>query len=239
MTFSEMLLEAELLYESLNSSEAPGFTQEEWGRLFTIGQRKVVLNILKEGINKNTFNQMALGALVQKDSFFAVDMEYDAHFKNTNGTFAKRLKSTSAFEAKYFWILDEYVTTATGTNIPINRITYDFYRLNLKNPFKKPDEDEGYWLLQYNVGLPTASTDVTQVIITDGTALVGYYIIGVFHPDNYPIVSGIVYPTTSGTQASCLNPSIHYRIVEEAVTLARMSVVDQAGYQLAVTEFNK
>jgi hypothetical protein len=89
------------------------------------------------------------------------------------------------------------------------------------------------------VGLPTASTDVTQVIITDGTALVGYYIIGVFHPDNYPIVSGIVYPTTSGTQASCLNPSIHYRIVEEAVTLARMSVVDQAGYQLAVTEFNK
>jgi hypothetical protein len=32
---------------------------------------------------------------------------------------------------------------------------------------------------------------------------------------------------------------VHYRIVEEAVTLARMSVVDQAGYQLAVTEFNK
>ncbi len=225
MTFNEMLTEAELLYESIDSSNAPGFTPEEWGKLFTIAQRKVVLKILDEGINKNTFNQLAIEPIV-KSAVYVPDA-HSTHFVNSDGTFAQSL--STGIRPAFFWILDEYCKSDSALNISLKRITYDFYRTNLKNPFRVPNVDEGFWILQY---------DGDQVFITDGSVLSGYQVVGVDHPDNYPIVSGVVYPT-GGTHASMLNPSVHPQIVEEAVMLARMSVIDQAGYQLAAAEFEK
>ena len=236
MTFEEMHSEAELLYESINSSAAPGFTAAEWAQLFTIGQRRVVLKILNEGVNRNTFAQLAIEKLIQADIYD--DFTNDAYFKNTDGTSAQRLDpSTKPFESKFFWILDEYVSTATDTNIPLKHITYDFYRINLDNPFRTPSEVEGYWVLQNNTD-PLLSESSYPVFITDGTDITEYYVIGVYHPDNYPIESGTTYPSI-GTQASILGEGVHYRIVEEAVTLARMSVTDPQGYQLTLSEFAK
>ena len=227
MTFLEMQSEAELLYESIDSSDAPGFTAVEWGEFFTMAQRKVVLKILREGINKDAFNMLAIEKLVKSDSYTSfVD---STHFRNTNGTMAKTLNIVAPgkpFNTKFFWVLDEYVNTATVSNIEVVRITYDFYRSNLENPFRVPDIDEGFWMVHYN-NLP--------VFITDGSALTGYYVVAVEHPDNYPIASGVAY----AGNASWLNISVHPRIVEEAVTLARMSVVDAQGYQLALAEFAK
>lgn len=223
MTFSEMRTEAELLYESINSSDAPGFTSDEWGQLLTVGQRRVVLRILEEGITKDAFNQLAIEHLIKSDTYSAFTT--NAHFKNTDGTSARSLNITlpggKVFDSKFFWILDEYVSTASATNIPVIRITYDFYRINKDNPFRKPEASYGYWILQYN-NIP--------VFITDGTAITGYYIVGVHHPDNYPI---------STTSDCVLNESVHSKIVEEAVTLARMSVTDPQGYQLSLAEFSK
>jgi hypothetical protein len=229
MTFNELVAETRLLYEEISSSSAPGFLSEEWGQFFTIAQRKVVVKILEEGINKNAFNQVAIEKLVKANTYNVIIA--DTHFKDVNGVTAAQAIDISPDPLKYqfFWVLDEYVKTSANKNIPIKRITYDFYRTNLKNPFRVPDEDEGYWALQYNNIL---------VFITDGTTITGYQVVGVEHPDTYPIVSGVVYPA-GGTQASCLNPSVHPRIVEEAVTLARMSVTDTQGYQLAMAEFNK
>jgi len=230
MTFNEMRAEAELLYESIDSSNAPGFLDVEWGQFFTVAQRKIVMKILNEGINKNIHNQLAIEKLVQTDNYIDLTST-DTHYKNTDGTAAQTIDTgTKEFNLDFCWILDEYVNTATINNIPIKRITYDFYRTNLQNPFRIPDIEEGYWVLQFN-NIP--------VFITDGTTLTSYYIVGVEHPDKYPISPGIVYPETTGTEASVLNKSVHSRIVEEAVTLARMSVVDAQGYQLALAEFAK
>lgn len=223
MTFTEMRTEAELLYESINSSDAPGFTATEWGIILTVGQRKVVRRILDEGINRNAFNQLAIQALVTNDSYLA--FAFDSHFKNSDGTAARCLNITppvgKAFDTDYFWILDEYVTTSTVSNIPVLKITYDFYRKNIDNPFRTPTVEDGFWILQYNN---------TPVFITDGSLVDGYYIVGVEHPDNYPIDS---------THNCILNESVHSDIVKEAVTLARMSVSDTQGYQLALAEFAK
>jgi hypothetical protein len=238
MTFEQMHSEAELLYESINSSAAPGFTDAEWAQLLTIGQRKVVLRILNEGINKNTFNQMALEKLVQSDVYTA--FTDDTYFRNADGTFAKRLDpSVKVFESKFFWMLDEYVSTGTRsvTNIPVKHITYDYYRINLDNSYRTPSATEGYWILQNNTD-PLLSESSYPVFITDGIDVTEYCVIGVYHPDNYPIESGTTYPST-GTQASILGEGAHYKIVEEAVTLARMSVTDPQGYQLSLAEFAK
>jgi hypothetical protein len=223
MTFAEMRREAELLYESINSSDAPGFTDTEWGYILTIAQRKVVRRILNEGINRNAFNQLAIEFLVREDSYSAFAL--DTHFKNTDGSPARRLNITppvgKEFDPTYFWILDEYATTSANSNIPLMKISYDFYRKNIENPFRTPNSIDGFWVLQY---------DNTPVFITDGTLISGYYIVGVQHPDNYPI----------SIAHNCeLNEGVHSDIVQEAVTLARMSVTDPQGYQLSMTEFNK
>jgi hypothetical protein len=228
MTFLEMKTEAELLYESINSSNSPGFTNSEWGQLFTVAQRRIVLNILREGINKNTFNQLAIEKLVKSDSY--LNFVAESHFHNSNDTDTQKINvAIKPFNIKFFWILDEYVSTVASNNIPIKRITYDFYRINKDNPFRIPDVNEGFWMLQY---------DNAPVFITDGSVVTGYYIIGVEHPDNYPIVSGVTYGLAA-TEASCLNVGVHHKIVEEAVTLARMSISDTQGYQLSMAEFAK
>jgi hypothetical protein len=237
MTFEQMHKEAELLYESIDSSAAPGFTDEEWGQLLTIGQRKVVLNILKEGIRSNTFNSLALERLVLRDSYVGC-FAGDNFYKNTDGTAAWRM--TDPFEPKFFWVLDEFVNVVGGSdNIPVKHITYDFYTVNIKNPFREPNADIGYWILNYSTSTPLSATTNYPVFITNGEEVSAYVVIGVLHPDNYPIESGTTYPTVGGTEASCLNPSVHYMIVEESVKLARMSVVDTQGYQLALAEFAK
>lgn len=224
MTCIEMRTEAELLYESINSSDAPGFSPTEWALILTVAQRKVVNRILREGINKNAYNQLAIEKLVKPDVYADLTAT-NTHFRNTDGTLAQTIDvGTKVFDPDFFWILDEYVNTASKNNIRLHRITYDFYRSNLQNPFRIPDVDEGYWVLQYN-NVP--------VFITDGTTLTSYNIVGVEHPDNYPI--GIATPA-----GDCiLNEGVHSKIVEEAVTLARMSVVDPQGYQLALAEFAK
>lgn len=223
MTFVEMRREAELLYESINSSDAPGFTNTEWGYILTVAQRKVVRRILEDGINKNAFNQLAVEFLVKDDSYFAFMLDH--HFKNTDGTTARRLNTTppvgKEFDSTYFWILDEYATTSTASNIPLMKINYDFYRKNIENPFRTPNVVDGFWVLQY---------DNAPVFITDGSLVSGYYIVGVQHPDNYPI---------DAAHDCLLNEGVHSDIVQEAITLARMSVTDAQGYQLSMAEFSK
>jgi hypothetical protein len=232
MTFAQMLAETELLYESINSSAAPGFTTTEWGQIFTVAQRTVVRKILEEGVTRDSFNMLAIEKLIRSDSY--ISFTTDSYFKNSIGGLAQALDITvKAFDTMFFWVLDEYIETGVDatlvTNIPIKRISFDFYRINIDNPFRAPNTDEGYWLLQYN-NIP--------IFITDGTAITKYCVVGVHHPDNYPIGVTYGYPAVGG-EASCLNKGVHSKIVEEAVTLARMSVIDAPGYQLSMTEFNK
>jgi len=229
MTFTELRDETELLYESINSGAAPGFTTAEWGEILTIAQRKVVINILKEGVTKTAFNQLAIERLIQPDSYIVADT--DDHFFNSDGSAAQTIDpGVNAFDTQFFWILDEYVTTVGGAidNIKLNRISFDFYRSNIDNPYRSPNTTDGFWILQYN-NLP--------VFITDGTAITNYYLVGCHHPDIYPIsLANTVAYDGHGSQ---LNEGAHYLIVEEAVKLARMSVNDGPGYQLAMAEFNK
>lgn len=225
MTYAEFRSESELLYESINSSAAPGFIDAEWGQILTVAQRKVVHRILEEGVTRDSLNILAIEKLIQSDNYTVTAT--DTYFKNSDDSAAQTINTgTKPFKTGFFWILDEYGVTASATNVPLKRISFDFYRINIDNPFRKPNVDDGFWILQYNN---------KPVFITDGTALTNYWVIGVEHPDLYPIGTGLTY----GAEGSCLNEGVHSKIVEEAVNLARMSVSDAQGYQLALAEFAK
>jgi hypothetical protein len=215
MTFLEMKAEAELLYESINSSAAPGFTDDEWGIILTRSQHSVVEDILHKGVTRDASTMLAIEILFKTVSYSSFIT--DSYFKNADGTPASILNTT--LDNKIIWILDEYADTSAVNNIRLRRVSFDFYRINLDNPFRHPDVADCFWILQKN-NVP--------VFITDGSQITAYYVLGVYHPDNYPINS---------TTDCILNSGVHCQIVEGAVKIARMSVIDPQGYQLAVANF--
>lgn len=225
MTFDDMRNEAEILFESITSDTAPGFTDSEWGTIFTVAQRRIVLGILKEGIARNALTALQLNNLLVYDTI--TDLAKDTFYYNSDGSFADTVDATlDNFSEKVFWILDEYVASANYDRIPLLRKTYDYYQKNLPNPFAKPDVLEGFWAISVKDSTYADPTN-RPVFIGDGTVLTGYKYIGVEHPDYYAISSG---------NDCILHESIQGDIVAEAVKLAHKSVLDPQGYQMAVTE---
>jgi len=222
MTFAEMRTEAETLFESIISDAAPGFTNAEWGTMFTAAQRIVVRNILKDGIAKDILNSLMLTALIVYDAIS--DFTTDDFYLNSDGTPAQTIDtSTDNFESDVYWVLDEYAVTATCSRIPLLRKTYDFYQKNIDNPFTQPDTVDGFWILSLQ-----DTDDVSQsrpVFITDGSEITNYKYIGIEHPDTYAIASG----------SDCvLHESLHGDIVSMAVNLAHKSIIDPEGFQMAI-----
>lgn len=50
MTPLEMKYEAELLYESIASADAPGYDNKEWSHILTMAQEEVVKRIIDNGL---------------------------------------------------------------------------------------------------------------------------------------------------------------------------------------------
>jgi len=225
MTFAEMRTEVEVLYEFVNSANAPGFTDAEWGTIFTAAQRNVVYRILNEGIAANAKNQIAISYLIETQTI--TDIETTTFYLNSGGTAAYTidvdLDADSFVDEEFFWILDEYASSATLSRIRLNRITFNHYQKNLDNPYAQPSTIEGFWILS----VQDATNDNTNrpIIITDGTAITSYNLVGVKHPDTYPI---------DDSNNCLLNESIHSDIVKEAVALAKFSVDDPQGFQMAL-----
>ena len=226
MTFAEMKLETKILYESINSSDAPGFQSSEWQIIFNLAQRKVVWDILNKGLTKDAFTMRMLEPITvyANDDTEVANVDY---YLNSDNSAAIGF----TLDESIFWVLDEYLKTDDYNKIPLKRITYDFYQDNLKNPFKKPGigDDKKFWIIS-----ATKGTDYNTVIISDGTTLTNpvYKTMGVYHPDENEI--DIVDGYTNG--CSKLAKAAHPLIVERAVKLAHLAVTDTEGFQLQFAE---
>lgn len=227
MTFAEIKRETEILYESINSSDAPGFRDSEWQIILNMAQRKVIWDILRKGLTKDAFTLRMLEPITVYESDSTPYGSNVDYYLNSDDSGALGF----TLDEKVFWILDEYLKTDDYDRIPLKRITYDFYQDNLKNPYKKPGvkEDEKFWVISsFN------STNYNTVIISDGTTLTNpaYNTIGVEHPDENEIDIADGY--TNG--CSILSKAAHPLIVERAVKLAHLAVLDPEGFQLQLAE---
>jgi len=225
MLFADMKRETKVLYESINSSAAPGFTDSDWQILFNAAQRKLIWDILKKGLTKDAFTMRMLEPI----TVYCTDATTSAvdYFLNSDDSAALGFELDDAI----FWVLDEYLSDTTHDRIPLKRITYDFYQANLHNPYKKPgiDDDKYFWVIS-----STVDASSNTVVITDGTTLITatYHAIGIQHPDENPISQADVY--TNG--CSKISKAAHPLIVERAESLAHLAVTDPEGYQLQLAE---
>ena len=238
MTAEEMKYEGELLYESIASADAPGYTNKEWSYLLTAGQEKVVKEIIKKGLDRDERYKKAISPIL-------VPFEETSFTDNTDET----PNSVSV-------VIDEDVVGVTrervtigSTIIQVKPITQEYYNANINNTLKKPDINYTYWRLDQLNG-----SDKVHVIITDlddVADLDKYQYIAVGKPTpiivedgdydaTYGSIDGVDFSDyTAGELPSTLGTFIHRWIVQEAVNIAFASDKDQIGYQISATENNE
>jgi hypothetical protein len=218
ITAPQMAYEAKIIYESIASADAPGYNNREWSILLTQAQEWIVLEICKEGADKDEFNRRALSPLFTSPA---------AITSFTAGTYPNSYVVTMPVD--YLYALNERgSSTGTGfvrTDIEIKSISFDTYNANRYNPFYQPCD----WLFWKMV------VGGNHLVITDGGVLSSYKLDYIKKPT--PI---IVSTLSAGqeieglvAQTNCiLDHSIHRKIIYKAAVLAKMAIQDQLGYQL-------
>lgn len=218
LTAKEMEYEAKVAYEAIASADAPGYTSRQWSILLTQAQEKVVLSIARDGMDKNEFNRRAIAKLITTQTESA-PFGSIPHISNSNDI---------ELESSYLYILQD----TANVGVRLKPISYDYYHMNLENPFEKPYDKE-FWRLVSNKGV---------IVITDGTPLTAYTVTYIKRPK--PIITKeLTTPTaiegyTNVTDCE-LDHSIHREIVSVAARLANAYTTNQVGYQIQDIENQK
>lgn len=233
LTAAEMKYEAQIIYESIASANAPGFIDSEWSVLLTQAQEKVVKNIIKEGIDKNEENRRAIESLIKFEDNLTISASSGPYYGN--GIYAYKVQVPSP-SLKVLDILDSHIKISATTPIyvKIKPVSYEYIFSNHNNPFRKPSlEEDGYFW--------RVVRDNTELIITDRTLNPTndrYVMTYVKRPEPI-IVTTLVGQTIDGisVQSDCqLHHSIHREIVKQAATLAYAYLQEQTGYQIQKIE---
>lgn len=237
MTAEEMKYEAEILYESIASADAPGYENKEWSYLLTAGQEKVVKIIIDKGWDKEEKYKKAISPVCVPIEVTGVGL----------------IDNTSVIPKSIRVVISEDLIGATmervfltNTLVPVKPITHDYYLANLKNPLKKPDSNEIFWRFDELNG-----ADKVHIVITDLTTigdLTKYQYVGVGKPPPIIVkdsgyvagdgtIDGVAFSSyTAANLDSTLGTFIHRWIVQEAVNIAFASDKDQLGYQISQAE---
>ena len=241
MTPLEMKYEAEVLYESIASGDAPGYTNKEWSHILTMGQEAVVYDIIENGIDKDERAKKALSPIlipVEKSGADIID--------NTS-TIPKSVSVTLDDDISQVTLERVYLTS--GKLVKIKPISHDYYLANLKNPFKKPKSNRVYWRFDELV-----SSEKSHVIITDLDNISDidkYKFVSVTKPTpiiiqdatytvNHESIDGENFVDYQTSSLECgLGTFIHRKIVERAVRIAFAADKDQLGYQIRQAEEQK
>ncbi len=229
MTAIEMQKEFLILYDKITNFDAPGYTTEEISRFLSKAQERVVLdrynplgNKFHEGFEETEARRKDLQELV-KGPTVALTPSVSQTNVHPNGQFWD-------LPTDCLYIISEEIITASSDSCKNNKrimvkpITHDYYTINIKNPFKKPNINNYVWRLDYQ--------NRRHELITDGTFTIQSYIpryIKTLTPiiiDNTITIDGIV-----GPQNCQLNTIIHRSIVDEAVKIAT-GITDPQLYQI-------
>jgi hypothetical protein len=236
-------------------------TAEEMGYAFDVSYDKIANfdNPGYEPLEKSTF-------LTQAQEQIVIDIQRGNAFVESNKRILDVLKTyddLSTFVAgpyaNSFWadlpdgfaVINEVATlTAQSTHfypgivfsdVRVKPIDDDYYHLNIKNPYKKPNHEK-IWRLDYGEDNSGWKGKLTYVIDSD-TVLTSVRVH--FYRKPSPIVipdgdyttetlDGVALSahTTAGLDSE-LNSIIHREIVDRAVKLAYAALQDEKGFQIS------
>ena len=237
MTAEEMSYEFDVLYDKITNFDAPGYEPREKSVFLTKAQQELVFAI-EAGNAYNEHRNRIMDVLKTSG-----DLSPTSSGIYTNSVWADTPEmiavanevATLTAGASHFY------SGQTLTDVRVKPIDDDYYHLNLKNPFKKPNhklvwrmsygEDNSGWIskLLYIVGADLILTSVkimyyrkpSPIIIQDANYTTGSI-------DGVDLTSYTASELPSG-----LNTIIHREIVDRAVKLAYKALQDEKGFQLS------
>jgi hypothetical protein len=250
LTASEMMYEAKILYESIASADAPGFTPREWSVLLTQAQEKVV-NGLCQQLDKDEFTRKQLANLLNYghiSSGITSAVNLTGYANSCIVPLTSLNETVQGFVYKPLFFYEQRGHTAILTNIKIQEVPQDYVWANLENPYKRPGKIT-FWQLPYK--------DDSVIVITDSGSLTHYYTAYIKKP--YPIiVPSSTYTNTMTLEGynlytsnnpdgnlvrtygiDCkLHTALHRTIVQESASLAKALNKEDKAFQLQQMQEN-
>lgn len=228
MTAQEMSKEFNIVFESVASMNAPGYTEYEKSVLLTQAQEDIAIEVAQKGMDSNDYARTVLEKLlVRYNSPVIAENSTLITSLTINRVYNVTLPASPAF---YYPFIEFAVTGAGGTLYERGCKPVDFNTVftNKSNPYANPYKDL-YWRMYDNGYL---------VIITDGTVLTGLK--GLYLKKPNPIITAVLVGNTIDNETAItqptLNPIVHREIVYRAAMKAYAAMKDQAGYQLQNAE---
>jgi hypothetical protein len=219
LTAKEMEYEAKIVYESLASGDAPGYTSRQWSILLTQAQEKLIKKIISIGFDKDEKNRRIVAKLL-------------GNYFWTSGPNIPELRSYKWPNSRIVIVPENYyhiVEDVVNDDIRVVPVSYDYVHTNKNNPFDNPNKDYFFWRVIHPSGV---------ILVTDGTKIEKYSMVYLKRPK--PIVTKDLTETPIqgvGLQTDCeLDPIVHRDIVEYAGKLAKLYANDAQGYQLSALE---
>lgn len=227
MTSQEMSKEFNIVFESVASMNAPGYTEYEKSVLLTQAQQDIAIEVAQKGLDSNDYARTVLDKLMTEYGVNnTVAITDDTTLINDN-SYNVVITPTTGYEFFYPYI--EFAITADPAYQRVCKpIDYDSYYTTISNPYSNPYNDM-YWRLFKNNKL---------LIVTDGKTLTE--VKGLYLKKPTPIITAVLVGNTidglTVITQPVLSPIVHREIVYRAAMKAYAAMKDQAGYQLQNAE---
>lgn len=246
LTANEMRYESKLIFESIVSGDAPGYTAREWSELLTQAQEFEIKDIINKGFDNNEENRKSIDRLI-------IDNKIVTGANITSGPLPNSYRVDVPVD--YYHILNKYANLAKASidynTIKIIPISHKAYKSNINSPYKKPyvdsNNNEGLvWELVYN---KSTSTTVRQIMIIIPSGYTLEDVVFDYIKNPQPIIVPFAYTsgtiegldlTTKTAGLDCeLSSIVQREIVKRAADLAAAYARDKLGYQLQKIEGNE
>ena len=240
-----MKYQALVLYDKIAGFGAPGYTDKEWSKLFTIAQENFVKshytpkgNKYQQGFENSEKRRKDLSECLRYDDSTIISASQIGVHKH--GTYYDLPNDFwLAVEEEIESNIDENTCTvmtsvSLGTSvwkrIKVKPITYDEYNIQRDNPFKRP-YDNLVWRMDFYKN-PAKPNPKRHELITDGIYGIRKYMVWYIKKLNDIVVD----ETTPGSQVHCeLDETTHSEIVIEAVRIAT-GITNLEEYQVKTVE---
>lgn len=241
MTANEMKYEFELKFDSLFDYSAPAYDDRQVSYLLTNAQLRIfkdhynpLANKYRAGFEQNEQRRRDLEQLINSASISGGDISTSSSQigVHPNGTFYDLPDD--------FYLAIEENAVLTGSSIEINvlPVQHDWYRNNVRNPYKQPWDDL-VWRMDFRRedhgedggDSYTGRTAKRVELITDGTAITDYRVRYIQTPPEIVVATAI-----PANQRHCiLDETLHEEIVAEACKIAD-AAVKKEEYQISTLE---
>lgn len=238
MTANEMKYNLLLFYDRMFEYAAPSYDDRQISAVLTKAQLRIFKrfympnrNKFGEGFEDNEKRRRDLEQFIQNASISdgGISTSISQVGAHPNGTFFD-------MPGDFLYAAEEALVTSTsnGEEITVLPIRHDYYRANIRNPYKRPYSNLA-WRMDYSRQThgegTTDGTPKRTEIITDGATITDYRVRYLTSPPD--IVVDEVNPLN---QVHCiLDVVLHDEIVDEAVKIIRAATTPET-YQIADKE---